>query len=173
MTKKPCPFSRARVHELYWHEGKSLTAIAAIAASIDDKPVHATTAARWLRDYQIKTRSKQEAWAARQHLANPNLGKPKSELQVALTALSAGSAGKNKYCPGCQTKKPPEAFYKEAKRPGSLSSNCKECKKKRNRANWKERYYPAHKSSLIATVTERRNKILKSDYLKNNKKPGG
>lgn len=61
-----------------------------------------------------------------------------------------------KYCPVCKTDKSEGEFYLEPKRPGGLSSNCKECKNERSRRHWKERYYPAHREELIQKVIARR-----------------
>lgn len=61
-----------------------------------------------------------------------------------------------KHCPACKTDKPEEAFYLEPKRADGLSSNCKECKNQRNRDNWRERYYPAHREGHIASVLRRK-----------------
>ena len=61
-----------------------------------------------------------------------------------------------KYCPCCKEDKPDSDFYTETKRYDGLSSNCKDCKKERNRQHWKERYYPAHREDHIENVNRRR-----------------
>lgn len=149
MKAMPCPFTPARLQELYWREGKSLDAIARMAAQIDGAPVSQNVAARWLKEAGITTRTRAEARAVKGTRHKTAGG----ELQAALLAIKVAGL---KYCPSCKTDKPEGDFQRDGTRKDGLSSNCKECKNERNRKNWKEHYYPAHKDALITAVQKRR-----------------
>lgn len=62
-----------------------------------------------------------------------------------------------KYCPNCQRDRPLDEYYVEkGRRGGGLSSTCKECARERKRRYFRERYYPDHKTEIIAGVLRRR-----------------
>ena len=65
MAPKPCPFTDARLYELYWREGKSLVAIRGLASEIMGETVGQTALTRWLREAGYALRSRKEASAVR------------------------------------------------------------------------------------------------------------
>ena len=62
-----------------------------------------------------------------------------------------------KHCPNCKRDLAEDEFYSEPKRPGGLSSNCKECKRERSQRN-SAAWYAANKPRHIAYVAEARRK---------------
>lgn len=62
---QPCPFTAARLRELYWQQGKSLRSIQTLAAQLLGESVSQKAVTRWLGEQGLNVRSRQEAAAVR------------------------------------------------------------------------------------------------------------
>lgn len=62
---QPCPFTAARLRQLYWQQGKSLRSIQTLAAQLLGEGVSQKAVTRWLGEQGLNVRSRQEAAAVR------------------------------------------------------------------------------------------------------------
>ena len=144
----PCPYSTARLREMYWREVWTLAEIARHASGVlgFSLPLGHNVAKRWLLEARISIRTAGESLSLRAIRNTPGV-----EI---LPKLKPG-----KRCRGFGRTPhilPRSEFWRDSSRKDGLCGLCKTCQNTRSSAYFRTRYYPSRRRRIIErTLTNR------------------